>query len=61
MQQKYSCEGSENWQIGEETSARAAQTLKILYKSEKGGVVKTFTGHKDIRESWTPPPVLNDT
>jgi hypothetical protein len=42
--------GSENWNIGPETSERAAKVLKVLYNSEKGGVVKTFTGHRDIRK-----------
>ncbi|KAJ0345475.1 hypothetical protein COL154_012020 [Colletotrichum chrysophilum] len=38
----------EDWQIGSETSERAAAVLKVLYKSEKGGHVKTLQAHKDI-------------
>lgn len=41
----------EDWQIGEENTKRAGETLKIIYRSDEGGVTKTFTGHKDIRES----------
>jgi len=33
-----------------ETSERAAKVLKVLYKSEKGGHVKTLQSHLDIRE-----------
>jgi len=40
----------EDWQIGPETSERAANVLKVLYKSEKGGHVKTLESHRDIRE-----------
>ncbi|KAK3366679.1 hypothetical protein B0T24DRAFT_534698, partial [Lasiosphaeria ovina] len=39
-----------DWQIGPETSERAAKVLKVLYKSEKGGHVKTLQSHLDI--SW---------
>lgn len=39
-----------DWQIGPETSERAAKVLKVLYKSEKGGHVKTLQSHLDIRE-----------
>jgi hypothetical protein len=39
----------EDWQIGPETSERAAAVLKVLYKSEKGGHVKTLQAHRDIR------------
>lgn len=46
----YSC-SREDWQIGPETSQRAADVLKVLYKSEKGGHVKTLESHRDIRES----------
>ncbi|KAH6682291.1 hypothetical protein F5X68DRAFT_192631 [Plectosphaerella plurivora] len=38
----------EDWQIGPETTERAANVLKVLYKSEKGGHVKTLQAHKDI-------------
>jgi len=43
----YSCT-REDWQIGPETSERAANVLKVLYKSEKGGHVKTLQSHRDI-------------
>ncbi|KAI1127086.1 hypothetical protein F5Y10DRAFT_201551 [Nemania abortiva] len=45
--QDHSC-SREDWQIGPENSERAANTLKTLYHSEKGGVTKTFTAHRDI-------------
>ncbi|KAJ8130971.1 hypothetical protein O1611_g2653 [Lasiodiplodia mahajangana] len=37
-----------NWQIGPENSKRAADALKMIYHSEKGGVTKTMTAHRDI-------------
>lgn len=40
----------EGWQVGPETSERAANVLKVLYKSEEGGHVKTLQSHLDIRE-----------
>ncbi|KAK1828690.1 hypothetical protein QBC39DRAFT_358476 [Podospora conica] len=43
----YSC-SRQDWQIGPETSERAAKVLKVLYKSEKGGHVKTLQSHLDI-------------
>ncbi|TPX07818.1 uncharacterized protein E0L32_010505 [Thyridium curvatum] len=43
----YSC-SREDWQVGPETSERAANVLKVLYKSEKGGHVKTLQSHRDI-------------
>ncbi|KAK2611942.1 hypothetical protein QQS21_002048 [Conoideocrella luteorostrata] len=45
--QDFSC-SREGWQIGPETSERAAKTLEVLYKSEKGGHVKTLQSHRDI-------------
>ncbi|KAK4100184.1 hypothetical protein N658DRAFT_508121 [Parathielavia hyrcaniae] len=43
----YSCSRAD-WQVGPETSERAAKVLKVLYKSEKGGHVKTLQSHLDI-------------
>ncbi|KAK3367559.1 hypothetical protein B0H63DRAFT_529275 [Podospora didyma] len=43
----YAC-SREGWQIGPETSERAAKVLKVPYKSEKGGHVKTLQSHLDI-------------
>lgn len=40
----------EDWQIGPETSKRAAAVLKVLYKSEVGAPVEVLHAHKDIRE-----------
>ncbi|KAK1466671.1 hypothetical protein CCUS01_07281 [Colletotrichum cuscutae] len=38
----------EDWQIGPETSKRAAAVLKVLYKSEVGAPVEVLHAHKDI-------------
>ncbi|KAK4187502.1 hypothetical protein QBC35DRAFT_384671, partial [Podospora australis] len=41
---------AEDWNVGPETAERAAKVLKVLYKSEKGGHVKTLQSHLDIRK-----------
>ncbi|KAI0430766.1 hypothetical protein F5Y09DRAFT_221080 [Xylaria sp. FL1042] len=43
----YSC-SREDWQIGEANTKRAGDTLKVVYKSEEGGITKTLTAHRDI-------------
>ncbi|KAI1356607.1 hypothetical protein F5Y01DRAFT_323986 [Xylaria sp. FL0043] len=45
--QDHSC-SREDWHIGEANTKRAGETLKVLYKSEEGGVTKTLTAHRDI-------------
>ncbi|KAK4182183.1 hypothetical protein QBC35DRAFT_457551 [Podospora australis] len=37
-----------DWNVGPESSERAAKVLKVLYKSEEGGHVKTLQSHLDI-------------
>ncbi|KAI0867482.1 hypothetical protein GGS24DRAFT_495295 [Hypoxylon argillaceum] len=46
--QDHSC-SREDWQIGPANTERAANTLKVLYHSEKGGVTQTLTAHQDIQ------------
>ncbi|KAM7195833.1 hypothetical protein V8F33_006482 [Rhypophila sp. PSN 637] len=43
----YSCSRAD-WKVCPETSERAAKVLKVLYKSEEGGHVKTLQSHLDI-------------
>ena len=40
----------ENWQIGPETSERAANVLNVLYKNEVDGHVQSWQSHRDIGE-----------
>ncbi|KAK4209355.1 hypothetical protein QBC37DRAFT_54488 [Rhypophila decipiens] len=43
----YSCSRAD-WNVGPESSERAAKVLKVLYKSEEGGHVKNLQSHLDI-------------